>query len=382
MKTVTVEKNIYRRGPTSFQVKMQVGACIINETFETLNQAQDFRDSKRIRKNCDPDYQKIVGARLKKREYFENTLASMLTRYLEEFTVKKTNFEAEQYRVGVIQKSTLGKLPFYYVGGKELQAFLQTLVCSESTKLKYVAVISHLYNVARTHWACNVDNPATQIVKPKAAPGRERRVYSDEFEFLIKVLNDPLRRNRDLVDLAKIAVRTPVREMELLTLTWQHVNLEQGTLLITSQYSKNKKARTVPLYPDIVELLRVRYRQANNTERVFQTSQSALVQAWRRAIQRGRGEYLNSCRSLGIPPKEYFLVDLHFHDLRHEAISRLFEETDLRDFEISQIAGHSSLNTTKLYTHLRANNLVARFKTCHKSTKTVSNRQPMEGFVD
>ena len=52
--------------------------------------------------------------------------------------------------------------------------------------------------------------------------------------------------------------------------------------------------------------------------------------------------------------------DLRFHDLRHEAISRLFETTDLTDMEIMSISGHKSVQMLRNYTHLRSGRLASR----------------------
>ena len=45
--------------------------------------------------------------------------------------------------------------------------------------------------------------------------------------------------------------------------------------------------------------------------------------------------------------------DLHFHDLRHEAISRFFE-TGLTIPEVALISGHRDYRMLARYTHLRA----------------------------
>lgn len=51
--------------------------------------------------------------------------------------------------------------------------------------------------------------------------------------------------------------------------------------------------------------------------------------------------------------------DLRFHDLRHEAISRLFEK-GLNMIEVASISGHGELKMLKRYTHLRASELARR----------------------
>jgi Phage integrase family len=58
--------------------------------------------------------------------------------------------------------------------------------------------------------------------------------------------------------------------------------------------------------------------------------------------------------------KEAEFPDLRWHDLRHEAISRLFENTDLRDNEIMAITGHLSTEMLKRYSHLRSHRLATR----------------------
>lgn len=58
--------------------------------------------------------------------------------------------------------------------------------------------------------------------------------------------------------------------------------------------------------------------------------------------------------------EEAKIEDLTFHDLRHEATSRLFENTDLDLLEIAEITGHKSLQMLKRYTHLRSARLAER----------------------
>jgi integrase len=53
------------------------------------------------------------------------------------------------------------------------------------------------------------------------------------------------------------------------------------------------------------------------------------------------------------------MPDLHLHDLRHEAISRLFEK-GLNTVEVGSITGHRELRMLARYTHLRAADLVKR----------------------
>nr|WP_323012264.1 tyrosine-type recombinase/integrase [Castellaniella sp.] len=58
------------------------------------------------------------------------------------------------------------------------------------------------------------------------------------------------------------------------------------------------------------------------------------------------------------------LTDFRFHDLRHEAVSRLVE-AGLSDQEVAAISGHKSMQMLKRYTHLRAEDLVGKLDKLH-----------------
>ncbi|WP_312571632.1 tyrosine-type recombinase/integrase, partial [Stutzerimonas balearica] len=56
--------------------------------------------------------------------------------------------------------------------------------------------------------------------------------------------------------------------------------------------------------------------------------------------------------------KRLGMTDLRFHDLRHEAVSRLVESGHFSDQQVAAISGHKSMQMLKRYTHLRAEDLV------------------------
>jgi integrase len=78
-----------------------------------------------------------------------------------------------------------------------------------------------------------------------------------------------------------------------------------------------------------------------DVSRVFPMSDNSVRLAWERLRTRAGA------------------IDLRFHDLRHEAISRLFER-GLNIAEVSAISGHKELRMLQRYTHLRAVDLVSR----------------------
>lgn len=342
-----LEPNIYSRGPYQYQVKVRLGRAWLTATFETIAQARAWRDSKRYRRHVDPDAQAVLAAR---RRSTQVSLGELLTRYRDEISPSKVMPQAERYRLGRLIDSDLGRLPAASVSGEDLQAFLDALRAGRITGRssspqngrKYTALVSHCYSIARKRWRLELRNPVAQIEQPRPGDGRTRRVSDQEFAALLAELRGS--RNPDLSPLAQLALATGARMGELLALEWRHVDLRRRALTFEGGRDARGRLerRTVPFdfvdrSPGRVEriLRALRRGKTDPRGRIFRSTQSAIEQAWRRARVRA-----------GLP-------DVNFHDLRHEAASRLYESGAWADMEIMQGLGHRSLATTARYAHLR-----------------------------
>ena len=62
------------------------------------------------------------------------------------------------------------------------------------------------------------------------------------------------------------------------------------------------------------------------------------------------------------------IENFHFHDLRHEAVSR-FVEIGLSDQEVAAISGHKSMQMLRRYTHLRTEDLVEKLDQAHSRVR-------------
>jgi integrase len=137
-------------------------------------------------------------------------------------------------------------------------------------------------------------------------------------------------RNTVIMPLTCFALETAMRLSEMLQIRWEHIAFDQR--LVELPMTKNGKPRHVPLSGPAIAILKK--RRAENLG-PFRSTPSAIKQAWRRSIQRAA------------------LEDLHFHDLRHEAVSRLFER-GLSLPEVALISGHSDPRMLMRYTHIQA----------------------------
>jgi integrase len=163
---------------------------------------------------------------------------------------------------------------------------------------------------------------------------RERRLRPGEQDNLLAAARQC--RNQFIAPIVTLALETAMRRGEILAVTNDHFNQERRTLLIPE--SKNGRARTVPLSIAAVELL-----SAHTVEdgRLFPISGNAVRLAWERVKRRAE------------------IDDLHFHDLRHEAISRLFER-GLSVPEVALISGHRDLRMLLRYTHPMAEGILKK----------------------
>lgn len=136
--------------------------------------------------------------------------------------------------------------------------------------------------------------------------------------------------------LITLAVETEMRRGELLSIKWANADREARTVRVLR--TKNGHPRTVPLSPVAIQTLESMERTA---DRVFPVTDNAVQLAWERMRKRA-----------GIP-------DLRFHDLRHEAVSRLFE-AGLSVPEAAMVSGHRSPAMLFRYTHPKAEHVAAK----------------------
>ncbi|MET4477967.1 integrase [Bradyrhizobium sp. F1.13.3] len=136
-----------------------------------------------------------------------------------------------------------------------------------------------------------------------------------------------------------VALETGMRRGEMLSLKQSCVDLAQRVVHLTE--TKNGDSRDVPLSGHAVAALKDAMSKSSGDERVFPMTGSTVRAAFDRLRLQTR------------------TPDLRFHDLRHEAISRLFEK-GLNIIEVASICGHRELKMLKRYTHPRVSELARR----------------------
>lgn len=221
----------------------------------------------------------------------------------------------------------------------------KTLAAS-TVKLEMM-LLSNVFTVAITEWRVIIENPVTKVRKPKPAPGRSRRLSQKESTLILKRAH--IYQNRELYPVIVIALETAMRQGEILSLRWENISWKKRVAHLP--YTKNGDARDVPLSNAAITVLKY-WLKPRQEGKIFLYTSSGIKSTWRGFV------------------KSLKIEDLHFHDLRHEAISRLFEK-GLDMLEVSTISGHKSLSMLKRYTHLQAYKLVHKLDPKKRNQKAV-----------
>lgn len=354
-----VEKNIYQRGPYSFQVKMKMSGHSIIETFDSLSEARSFRDLKRVAKALDPDFKRVLESRVKKKESAQFTLYSALDRYLKEITPRKKGADREADRIKRWQARPISKSALASVSGKDIADFRDAErkrgLAENSIRLE-IALLSVIFETARKEWGMeSLSNPCRSIKLPTGANKRERRLESGEEKYLLAGLRATCR-NPHAAPIVQFALATAMRQSEILRLEWERVDLKKRIAVLED--TKNGERRIVPLSPNAAEILRAIAPDEDQREGlVFRMTQDGLIRAFARACEKGRTLYKEETKQ---DHPAGFLENLRFHDARHESTSRLFESGKFDMMEVAAITGHKTLAMLKRYTHLRAEDLAKK----------------------
>ncbi len=281
------------------------------------------------------------------------TAEEALQRYLAEVTPTKkaTTQRSEkitsQHLIGFLGKYSMAALSSELVASYRDHRLAAGK--SNNTVRIELAMLSNLFTIAIQEWGLGLaHNPVATIRKPSPGKGRDRRLTGDEEKRLLDAVER--HSNPMLSWVVNLAIETGMRQSEILNLRAQHVDLRNRVVRLSD--TKNNSARTVPLTAAATAILKAAIAnplRPNETDLVF----------FGEPGRDGTRRPYQFTKIWGDIKETLGIADLHFHDLRHEAVSRLVEG-GLSDQEVASISGHKSMQMLRRYTHLRAEDLVSK----------------------
>lgn len=193
---------------------------------------------------------------------------------------------------------------------------------------KEMTIVRSVLEAARRDWGMLNVNPIQDVKKPPAPPDRKRLFTDKETEAILLALNyhgEVTTRQHQVAVALLLAFETGMRAGEMLGLTWGVVNIPGR--FVTLPVTKNGDQRDVPLSSKAIDLIN-KLKGLDKTN-VFTIKAAYLDSLFRKAK--------DACK----------IENLHFHDSRANAITRLSHKMDVRDLAV--MIGHRDLNNLMIY---------------------------------
>lgn len=289
--------SILKRGPYQWQATIRrKGYATRCETFETKAAAQAWATV------IESEMARHVF--VDKTELERTTLGEMLTRYGEEESPKKRSCRTELVTIRRLLRHPLAGRSLASLRSTDFAKYRDERIlnnaANNSVRLE-LALLSTMFTHARNEWSIQVDNFILNVSKPSAPPGRDRRFIDDEELRLLSAARQSRAPSLELCII--LAIETGMRAGNIVDLRWEQVDFQEKVIVV--KRTKNEAALTAPLSIK-AEAALLAFPRPSMGGRITNFYDSAgLGSAFRQA-----------CKVAGI-------VGLNFHDLRHEAASRL-----------------------------------------------------------
>jgi integrase len=306
----------FRKRSSGWRAEVCIKSVRTSATFTTKREAQAWAAEEETRLREDS------SGKVPNRPFKD-----LLERYSREVSSKKRGAGREQKMINVFLRDPVAEVSLRILAPTDIAAWRDRRLnqVSGSTVAREMTILKHACSVARREWGWLRVNPVSDVRRPATAAARTRRPTDEEIEKLLNTLGysreTPPKTTSARIGAAYLfAIETAMRAGEICSLEWQHVNERHVHLPLT----KNGYARDVPLSAEarrIIEQLRSFNGDEEGT--VFDVTAASLDALFRKARAR-------AC-----------IEDLHFHDTRREALTRLSKIFDV--MELARISGHRDL---------------------------------------
>jgi len=314
--------DIVKRGNT-FQARVRKGAYRKNALTKTFNNKTDAK--KWIR---------YIESKLDKTDTIVKevgnfpTLSSLIKRYLNEVSIKKASYQTDKFNFRTfLRLFEHSKEPINKLRVQMFAKFRDKYLINHkpATYQRLMSSIKHMWHVAQTEWEYPLDDIFSKLQKVKRGNPRNRRLSDKEYQ-LILFGNHTDSEFRKIIE---FAIQTGLRLSEITRVTKEH--LRENTLLIPKRKNGDTDVE-IPLSNKAIELLQT-------MELPIRLKSRGIQIKWQRLM------------------KKYEIKDLHFHDLRHEALSRYLEKgVSIQDVQV--LSGHKDVRVLmRVYANLRARDI-------------------------
>ena len=278
-----------------------------------------------------------IGQFVDTTEANKTTLRTLLERYEREAVPKKRT-TGDKYLISNIMKHSFVDKVLSHITSSDIAEFRDKRlnVVSGSSVNRELSIVSDCIKRAINEWGCYIrENPVKPSLRCEENPSRTRRLEIGEYERVMTACKNSRAFWCPIID---FAIHSAMRRGELLRITWQMVHFDKKYITLPPEITKTNKVRNVPLQPHAIEILRKLPRSLDG--RVFPIGIKNFERTWTKICRRAN------------------IKGLRWHDLKREAISRLFER-GLSISEVQLFCGNS-LATLNVYTEHNSTTLAEK----------------------
>lgn len=309
----------FRKQRGKWRAEVERNGVRVSQSFKTKAEAVDWAAH---------EESAILSA--KRGKYPKRTLAEAMERYGETVSARKRGQRHELLRLAALQRE------FPVLAGTVLsEVDTAALALWRDTRLKTVSpgsvqrdinLLRNVFTVARDEWKWCGESPFKGLRMPGDNPARTRRIEPAEVKRICRWLGyrtGKVQTKQQEVALAfLLGLRTAMRAGELLSLTDARVDLSERVATVSHKTEHlTGKPRSIPLTKHGVRLMRAVYGRGR-----FFTLDSKMLDA---LFRKARDALM--------------IDDLHFHDSRAEALTRMSRKVDV--MTLARISGHKDLRT-------------------------------------
>ena len=276
---------------------------------------------------------------LEKKDFIMTTIPELLTLFSEQTDYIRSK-KANVVRTYFLEQNTLQVTDFK---ANHLRDFLAKRL---SDGVKPATVVKE-FQVLKASF--KLGGYKTKVFKKVPIKGadikRDRRMTPEDRQALMRT--HALRpRESNIIEAVDLAIETAMRRNELCSITWDMVDFDRRLINLPARITKTKRGRSIPMSSKCIEICRRLFKQKNRT--VLGFTNNALGLAWSRWKDQASKIY---------PP----VKSLRFHDLRHEAISRLAEKSFTIP-EMMVVSGHADQRCLLRYVQLKPEDLLDKLQ--------------------
>ena len=259
-------------------------------------------------------------------------------KYIPTYSVHKGNHKTEAGILRILASRWEGR-SLNAISKQDIVLLKEELLAkgrAASTVNHYLNALSQLYQIAINEWGLKLNNPISGIKRMPEPQGRMKRL-SKEAEVTLLCYCIRLKLSY-LADMIIVALETGMRCGEILSMRWVDVDFINRRVLL--RHTKNGDSRQVPLTSRAKEVFE-KLTSQNTSDLVFPHCRWAIRRHFIRVVKESAKTHKGAQNPF---------TDLRFHDLRHEALSRLSDK-GLNVIELAHISGHKTLAMLRRYTH-------------------------------